>query len=109
MTYLVIAIWNSYEKSVYECADIRDLREAFEPDGRLNYLLSSPCDLTIAKVFRSGEASIKKWLKSVPTKTRISGICSIGKRCKECGSTIKPREDVHFHKDLCAKCSRKYK
>jgi len=29
--------------------------------------------------------------------------------CKECGSKIVPKVDVHMHEGLCANCSRKYK
>lgn len=109
MTYLVIARFTAWETSIYECHSLGDLREALGEGGRLNYLFGCYCDITIAKVFRIGEESIMKWLDRKPTKTRISGICSTGKACKECGSIIKPRGDVHFHKDLCAKCSSKYK
>lgn len=109
MTYLVIARFSAYETSIYECHSIGDLREALGEGGRLNYLFNCYSDITIAKVFKSGEESIKKWLVRGLTKTRVCGICSTGKKCKECGSIIKNRQGTHMHKDLCANCSEKYK
>jgi len=40
---------------------------------------------------------------------RQRGICSKGKICKECGSKIVCIPEVHMHRNLCAKCSEKYK